>query len=217
MNVWSGHVVPNTSPKFKLKMNRGEQKPWVKGSVCLFIELTLPPFSPPPPSVVEVSKQNNLWPKNYVHPCIWLRSCTSFGITNIWSDQKWTHLILWKSLNSTESIELPPSWLPLLFLVPSKKTKTVGCSLQTPLNIPPHAPAIVSQLPRLGWWDEKEPVGSNRIHTGFKMNTLQVPRLDYSYFTYISGRLMWSTVQYNENLPCSPLFPILLFIVFWLY
>ena len=31
---------------------------WVKGSVCLVLEFALPPFSPPLPSVVEVTKQN---------------------------------------------------------------------------------------------------------------------------------------------------------------
>ena len=35
---------------------RGELNPWVKGSACLVLEFALPPFSPPPPSVVEVSK-----------------------------------------------------------------------------------------------------------------------------------------------------------------
>ena len=40
------------------KVYRDEQNPWVKGSVCLFIEFALPPFSPPLPSVVEISKQN---------------------------------------------------------------------------------------------------------------------------------------------------------------
>ena len=40
---------------------RGEQNPWVKGSVCLFIEFELPPFSPPLPSVVQFSKCNMNW------------------------------------------------------------------------------------------------------------------------------------------------------------
>ena len=38
-------------------MYRDEQNTWVKGSVCLVLEFALPPFSPPLPSVVEVSRQ----------------------------------------------------------------------------------------------------------------------------------------------------------------
>ena len=41
-----------------LLMYRGEHIPWVKGSVCYALEFPLPPFSPPLPSVEEVSKQN---------------------------------------------------------------------------------------------------------------------------------------------------------------
>ena len=37
---------------------RDEQNPWIKGSACFVLEIALPPFSPPLPSVVEVSKQN---------------------------------------------------------------------------------------------------------------------------------------------------------------
>ena len=37
---------------------RAEINPWVKGSVCLFLEFARPPFSPPLPSVEQVSKQN---------------------------------------------------------------------------------------------------------------------------------------------------------------
>ena len=38
-----------------LLLYRGEQNPWVKGSVCFVLAFALPPFSPPLPSVVEVS------------------------------------------------------------------------------------------------------------------------------------------------------------------
>ena len=41
--------------------HRGELNPWVKCSVCFVLEFALPPFSPPLPSVAEVSKQNRHW------------------------------------------------------------------------------------------------------------------------------------------------------------
>ena len=56
----AGRVVLNVwrLMRGEVALYRGEQNPWVKGSACIVLEFALPPFSPPLPSVVEVSKQN---------------------------------------------------------------------------------------------------------------------------------------------------------------
>ena len=58
LELWTSSGQNKLNHNLDVHMYRGAQNPWVKGSVCLVLEFTLPPFSSTLPSVAEVSKQN---------------------------------------------------------------------------------------------------------------------------------------------------------------